>query len=66
MSRYKCEACGNITRFDVTETRTTKSFYHYAISGQLNIEDVEVVRSEIDSVECRWCGHGKNIVLYES
>jgi hypothetical protein len=54
--RYRCTACGNLTRFDVVETRRTRSFHHYTVGGELVVEDVEVLAHEIESVRCRWCG----------
>ncbi len=31
--RYRCDGCGNLTRFDVTVSERTKSFYHYTVGG---------------------------------
>ena len=60
--RYRCDSCGNLTRFDVTVTQTTKSFHHFTVGGELVIEDEEVRSRHVDEVVCRWCGHGHNIV----
>ena len=38
-TRYRCAACGNLTRFDVTLTRRTRAFHHYSIGGELTVED---------------------------
>lgn len=54
--RYRCAGCGNLTRFDVTVTRTTKEFRHFTVGGELDIESVAVIAEEIQAVECRWCG----------
>ncbi|MGH9305673.1 MAG: hypothetical protein ACRD0I_02145 [Acidimicrobiales bacterium] len=54
--RYRCNSCGNLTRFDVTVSRTTRSFYHYSVGGELSVEDTEVLREDIEDVTCRWCG----------
>lgn len=54
--RYRCTACGNLTRFDVTATRRTKAFHHYTVGGELTIEDEQVLADDIESVTCRWCG----------
>jgi hypothetical protein len=59
--RYRCTACGNLTRFDVTTTRTTRAFHHYSVGGELKIEDVEVLAESVDEVVCRWCGHGRAV-----
>ena len=61
-TRYRCEACGNLTRFEVTATRTTRAFHHYTVGGELSVEDLEVVSEHLDSVVCRWCGTGSNVV----
>ena len=58
---YRCAACGNLTRFDVIATRTTRSYHHYSVGGELTIEDVDVLEEKIDDVICRWCGHGRSI-----
>ncbi|NNN15388.1 MAG: hypothetical protein HKL82_05945 [Acidimicrobiaceae bacterium] len=60
--RYRCENCGNVTRFDVTETRTTKSYYHYTIGGDLSIEGGDTLASEVIEVSCRWCSSPKSVV----
>ena len=55
-TRFRCAACGNLTRFDVTSTRRTKAFHHYSVGGELIIEDEDVLAEDIESVVCRWCG----------
>lgn len=54
--RYRCESCGNLTRFDVFERRRSRLFHHYSLGGELEIEEEEVVEREIEKVVCRWCG----------
>ena len=54
--RFRCTACGNVTRFDVTATRRTRAFHHFTIGGELTVEDEEVLAEEVESVSCRWCG----------
>jgi DNA-directed RNA polymerase subunit RPC12/RpoP len=61
MTRYRCSACGNLTRFDVTRTATTRAFHHYSLGGDLAIEDEEVLEETVHEVTCRWCGHGRAI-----
>jgi hypothetical protein len=60
-SRYKCNACGNLTRFDVVIKEITKSYFHYSIAGELTIEENEILEREILSISCRWCGHGNQV-----
>ena len=63
MNRYRCDACGNLTRFDVSMSRRTKAFHHYSVGGELTIESEDVLDERIDEVLCRWCGHGKAVVV---
>jgi hypothetical protein len=56
--RYRCTACGNLTRFDVVTTRRTRAFHHYTVGGDLTIEDEEVLSERVEEVTCRWCGTG--------
>jgi hypothetical protein len=55
-SRYRCTACGNLTRFDVVSTRRTRAFHHYTVGGELDVEHEDVLDETIESVTCRWCG----------
>ena len=60
-ARYRCNACGNLTRFDVTTTRRTKAFHHYTVGGELTVEEEQVLAEDVDAVSCRWCGTGRAI-----
>ena len=60
-NRYRCTACGNVTRFDVTATRRTRSFHHYTVGGELTVEEEEILAESVDDVACRWCGHGRAV-----
>ncbi len=64
-ARYRCTACGNLTRFDVTATSTTRSFHHYTVGGELDIESVEVLATETTDVRCHWCNAGLGVVVEE-
>jgi hypothetical protein len=55
-SRYRCAACGNLTRFDVVASRRTRSFYHFTVGGDLEVDDEEVLEEQVETVTCRWCG----------
>jgi hypothetical protein len=61
VTRYRCTACGNLTRFDVTTSRRTRSFHHFTVGGELTVEDEEVLAETVDDVVCRWCGSGKAV-----
>jgi DNA-directed RNA polymerase subunit RPC12/RpoP len=60
-TRYRCTACGNLTRFDVVETTSVRAFHHYTVGGDLSIEEPEVIKHSVESVTCRWCGHGRGV-----
>ncbi len=56
VAHYRCTACGNVTRFDVTMTRRTRAFYHFTVGGDLTVEEEQVLADDIEEVSCRWCG----------
>lgn len=60
--RYRCTACGNLTRFDITATRRTRAYHHYTVGGDLEVESTEVLSETIESVCCRWCGTDASVV----
>jgi hypothetical protein len=53
--RYRCRACGNVTRFDVVVARRTRAFHHYSIAGELAVEEEEVLDERVERISCRWC-----------
>ena len=55
-ARFRCSACGNLTRFDVVAVRRTRAFHHFSVGGELSVEDEEVLEESIEAVTCRWCG----------
>jgi hypothetical protein len=57
-TRYRCTACGNLTRFDVVTQRRTRSFHHYTLGGELQVEDEVVLDETVEEITCRWCGTG--------
>ncbi|MGD9797421.1 MAG: hypothetical protein AB7H43_04950 [Acidimicrobiia bacterium] len=60
-ARYRCGACGNVTRFDVVATRRTRSFHHFTVGGELTVEEEQVLAEDVEDVSCRWCGHGREV-----
>lgn len=62
-SRYRCAACGNLTRFDVTVSRRSRAYYHYTVGGELTVENEDVLAEVVDEVSCRWCGSPSSIEL---
>lgn len=65
MTRYRCGACGNLTRFDVTTTRRTRAFHHYSLGGELTVEDETVLEEAVEEVSCRWCGTGRAVEVLD-
>ena len=59
--RYRCTACGNLTRFDVTTTRRARAFHHYSLGGDLAVEEEQVLAETVEEVSCRWCGSGRAV-----
>ena len=64
-NRYRCTACGNLTRFDVVTDRRAKAFHHFSVGGDLTVEDEEVLSESVVDVSCRWCGHGRSVELLD-
>jgi hypothetical protein len=58
---YRCEACGNKTRFDVVETKRVRAFHHYSLAGEDKVEEEEILDRTIESIVCRWCGSSDSI-----
>jgi hypothetical protein len=63
-TRYRCTACGNLTRFDVTVNRRSRAFHHYSLGGELQIDDLTILSERIEEVSCRWCGSSANVVEF--
>lgn len=53
--RYRCDGCGNVTRFDVDVTERVRRFWHADLSGAGRWESEEV-ETDVRGVRCRWCG----------
>ena len=64
--RYKCAACGNLTRFDVVRFQRVREFHHFTTGGDLEIEDQETLEETIESVACRWCESSQEVIEIES
>lgn len=65
-ARYRCAACGNVTRFDVTVTRRTRAFHHFTVGGDLTVEEEQVLSEQVEEVSCRWCGSAAAVEYDES
>jgi hypothetical protein len=65
MAAYRCNACGNKTRFDIFETKRVRAFHHFTLGGEVAIEEEEVLDRTIERVVCRWCGSDGQITTDE-
>jgi hypothetical protein len=61
-TRFRCSACGNLTRFDVVASRRTRAFHHFSVGGELTVEEEEVLDETVEAVSCRWCGASGNAI----
>lgn len=59
--RYRCAACGNLTRFDVVARARTRRFLHFTLAGDPRVEEEEVLDEEVERVTCRWCGSSDRV-----
>ena len=60
--RYKCTACGNLTRFDVVRFQRVREFHHFTTGGDLVVEDQETLEETVESVACRWCESSQDVI----
>lgn len=60
---YRCDACGNKTRFDVFEHKRVRAFHHFTLAGDGAVEEEEVLEREVERVVCRWCGSSDSIAV---
>jgi hypothetical protein len=65
-TRYRCGACGNLTRFDVETVERVRRFWHAELSGQARIEEEQHLEVQIVAVTCRWCGSSDGIEMVEA
>lgn len=52
---YRCGHCGNRTRFDVYESIRRRRYAHYTLSGEMTVDEEEILASAVERVVCRWC-----------
>jgi hypothetical protein len=55
-TRWRCVACGNLTRFDVVRTRRLREYVHADLAGDPVVEESETLSDVAEHVTCRWCG----------
>lgn len=61
--RFRCSACGNVTRFDVVESARTRRYHHFDLGGVGRVEEEDVLDRRVESVTCRWCGRDDAVVV---
>lgn len=54
--RYRCTACGNLTRFDIETAERVRRFWHVDLAGEGRVEEEQPLERTVRSVTCRWCG----------
>lgn len=64
--RFRCDACGNLTRFDVVATTRSRAYHHFDLAGADEIEEQEILHRDVESVTCRWCGRDDEISVEEA
>lgn len=64
--RFRCEACGNLTRFDLDVIEHTRRFWHAEFSGEGHVEGEELISREVVEAVCHWCGHGDAVEVVDA
>lgn len=62
-TRWRCAACGNLTRFDVVRTRRLREYLHADLAGDPVVEESETLSDVVEHVTCRWCGAVDSVEL---
>ena len=62
MTMYRCDACGNKTRFDVYDTVARRRFEHADLGGDIEVEEEEILSRAVDKIVCRWCDRSDAVV----
>lgn len=64
--RFRCGACGNLTRFDVETSERVRRFWHADLSGEATVEEEERLEVQVHSVTCRWCGRADAVEVVDA
>jgi hypothetical protein len=62
-NRWRCGACGNLTRFDVVRSVRSREFVHVTLAGDQEVREREVLNETIERVTCRWCAAVDSVVI---
>ena len=54
-TRWRCTACGNLTRFDVVRLTRSRQYVHVDLAGAPAVEEEETLNDTVEHVTCRWC-----------
>jgi hypothetical protein len=54
-TRWRCTACGNLTRFDVVRLTRVRQYVHVDLAGAPGVEEEETLNDTVEHVTCRWC-----------
>lgn len=63
--RYRCDGCGNLTRFDVESVERVRRFWHADLSGAGAVEDEQRLEVSSEVVTCRWCATGARVEVVD-
>ena len=64
--RWRCGACGNLTRFDVESVERVRRFWHVELSGEGRVDEEEHLDVDVVSIACRWCGATDSIEVIDA
>ena len=54
-TRWRCTACGNLTRFDAVRVVRSRDYLHADLAGEQAVEEREILSEVVEHVTCRWC-----------
>jgi hypothetical protein len=60
-ARFRCDGCGNVTRFDVVATTRTRRYHHFDLGGVGRVEEEEILAETVESATCHWCGRSDGV-----
>lgn len=62
-TRWRCEVCGNLTRFTVVRRARVREFVHVDLAGSATVEESTVLDETAEQVVCRWCNTRDRVAL---
>jgi hypothetical protein len=64
--RFRCGACGNLTRFDVETVERVRRYWHVDLSGTGRAEEETRLEVTVETVTCRWCGSTDHVQVVDT